>query len=98
MLFMVIEKFKNGDTRAVGNRFQGRGRMLPGDVKYISSWVDAKEIRCFQLMEAPNAEALKPWVARWEDLVDLEIVAVETSQEFWAHAERVSRATRRRAR
>jgi uncharacterized protein DUF3303 len=89
MLFMVIEKFRNGDARAVGNRFQQQGRMLPEDVRYIESWMDARGMRCFQLMEAPNAEALKPWIARWEDLVEFEIAAVETSQEFWEHTQNV---------
>ena len=87
MLFMVIEKFRNGDARAIGKRFQQQGRMLPEDVKYISSWMDAKAMRCFQLMEAPSADSLKPWIARWEDLVEFEIVAVETSQEFWARVQ-----------
>lgn len=87
MLFMVIEKFRNGDARAVGNRFQQQGRMLPENVRYVASWMDGIQMRCFQLMEAPNAEALKPWVAKWEDLVEFEIVAVGTSQEFWARAQ-----------
>jgi hypothetical protein len=43
--------------------------------------------RCFQLMEAPSVEALSPWMARWADLVEFEVSAVETSSEFWARAE-----------
>ena len=81
---MVIERFRNGDARAVGERFQRQGRMTPEDIKYVASWVDAKHMRCFQLMEGPSPEALQPWVAAWADLVDFEIVPVETSQDFWA--------------
>lgn len=56
---------------------------MPGHVVYHASWVDAKEMRCYQVMEAESAEALQPWIAKWKDLVEFEIVAVETSQEFW---------------
>jgi len=80
---MVIEQFRNRDARAVGERFRHKGRMMPEDLKYVSSWVDAQAMRCFQLMEAPSAEAMQPWVKAWEDLVDFEIVPLETSQEFW---------------
>lgn len=84
MLFMVIERFKNGDTEAIGERFARDGRMLPSGVAYHVSWVDAKGGRCFQIMEADRPEMLANWVSRWNDLVDFEIVRVETSAEFWA--------------
>jgi hypothetical protein len=35
-------------------------------------------------MEAERVELLEEWVARWEDLVEFEIVPVVTSAEFWA--------------
>ena len=85
---MVIERFRNGDPRAIGERFQSKGRMLPDHVKYLASWVDAKNMRCFQLMEGLSAETLQPWVTAWADLVDFEIVPVETSQDFWARVGR----------
>jgi hypothetical protein len=34
-------------------------------------------------MEAPDSAALQPWIRRWDDLVDFEIVPVLTSAEFW---------------
>jgi hypothetical protein len=33
-------------------------------------------------MEAPRVESLTPWIRCWEDLVEFEIVPVETSAEF----------------
>jgi Protein of unknown function (DUF3303) len=84
MLFMVIENFKNGDFRAVGKRFEARGRMLPEGVTYYASWVDSRGARCFQVMEAQDAKSLRAWVSRWDDLVDFEIVPVESSADFWA--------------
>ena len=82
MLFMVIERFK--DAKAIGERFQQSGRMLPQDVAYHASWVDSAGTRCFQLMEAPAPESLRPWMERWGDLVDFEIVPVLMSADFWA--------------
>jgi len=87
MLFMVIERFKHGDSRPVGERFRRSGRMLPEGVTYQSSWVDSAGTRCFQLMEAANAELLNAWVARWDDLVDFEIVPVLSSNDFWARTQ-----------
>jgi hypothetical protein len=84
MLFMVIERFRNGETKAIGERFAREGRMLPVGVVYHVSWVDATGGRCFQIMEAERAELLAEWVVRWEDLVEFEVVPVVTSAEFWA--------------
>jgi Protein of unknown function (DUF3303) len=84
MLFMVIERFKGGDARAVGERFRHLGRMLPEGVAYHASWVDLAGARCFQVMEAPYGELLSIWASRWDDLVEFEIVPVQTSSEFWS--------------
>ena len=84
MLFMVIESFKHGDFKAVGERFKARGRMLPEGVAYHASWVDSHGARCFQVMEARDTELLGAWVRCWDDLIDFEIVPVESSAEFWA--------------
>jgi len=81
---MVIERFKHGDARLIGERFRRSGRMLPEGVAYRASWVDAAGTRCFQVMEAPHAELLNPWVSRWDDLIDFEIVPVLSSTDFWA--------------
>lgn len=84
MLFMVIERFKNGNAKPVGERFKAGGRMLPEGVTYQASWMTFSGAQCFQLMEAPSLEALDEWVSRWNDLVDFEIVEVLRSADFWA--------------
>jgi hypothetical protein len=84
MLFLVIERFKGGDARAVGERFKRSGRMMPEGIIYHGSWVDAESLRCFQVMEAPQRELLNLWISRWNDLIDFEIIPVQTSGEFWA--------------
>jgi hypothetical protein len=83
MLFMVIESFKDGKLRAIKERFQRHGRMLPEDVRYVNSWVEATGSRCFQVMEAPSQGSLQPWIERWSDLVDLEVIPILTSAGFW---------------
>ena len=81
MLFMVIEHFRPGRAPDVYRRFRDRGRMAPDGVKYISSWVDLRFDRCFQVMEADDETLLGQWTAKWSDLVDFEIVPVRTSAE-----------------
>jgi len=88
MLFMVLERFRGGDPRPVGERFKHSGRMLPDGVTYHVSWVDVAGARCFQVMEAPHAELLDVWVSRWNDLIDFEIVPVQTSSDFWSDMQR----------
>lgn len=83
MLFMVIERFKNGDPRSVGERFRTRGRMFPEGVAYHGSWIDAAGGRCFQLMESPDVALLNLWASHWDDLVDFEIIPVVSSGDFW---------------
>jgi hypothetical protein len=50
MLFMVIERFKNRDARAVYRRFQEKGRTAPAGLQYVRSWIEANFDRCFQLI------------------------------------------------
>jgi hypothetical protein len=81
MLFMVIERFRPGMAPEVYRRFRERGRMAPESVRYVSSWVDLEFERCFQVMEAPDEAQLREWTARWDDLVEFELVPVRTSDE-----------------
>ena len=81
MLFMVIEHFRPGQAPAVYRRFRDRGRMAPEGLRCISSWVDLRFQRCFQVMEADREQDLQAWTANWADLVDFEIVPVRTSAD-----------------
>ena len=80
-LYMVIETFRNGDAVRVYRRFRDRGRLTPEGLVYVSSWVDAKLERCYQLMETDNPRLLDEWIAQWSDLVDFEVHQVITSAE-----------------
>lgn len=87
MLFMVIEHFRAGHPRTVGERFRARGRLMPegSPIAYVASWMSADGTRCYQLMESPTREHLDPWIAQWNDLVDFEVHAVQASAEYWAN-------------
>ena len=84
MLFMVIERFRDGNPAPIGERFRAKGRMMPDDVHYLASWIDPSGAICYQVMEAPTAAAMQPWIDQWRDLVDFEVIPVQTSQEYWA--------------
>ena len=81
MLYMVIEKFKPGAAPEIYRRVRDRGRALPAGLKYVSSWVDFKYERCFQLMETDDENLFDEWIAYWSDVTEFEVVAVRTSAE-----------------
>ena len=81
MLYLVIERFKNGDAAPVYQRFRDRGRMTPEGLEYVSSWVDTSLERCFQIMETADPGLLDQWMANWSDLVDFELVPVMSSDD-----------------
>ena len=87
MLYMIIERFKNQDPVPVYRRFRDRGRLAPEGLQYISSWVDEKLERCFQLMETSDRQLLDEWIANWSDIVEFEVYPVISSKEA---AEKVS--------
>src|SRR6266446_4261718 len=81
MLYMVIEHFRNRDAVPVYRRFRDEGRLAPHGLHYVSSWVDTELARCFQVMECESRTPLDQWIARWNDLVDFEVVEVMTSAD-----------------
>jgi Protein of unknown function (DUF3303) len=81
MLYMVVEHFKDGDALPVYRRFREQGRLAPAGLVYVSSWVDEKFQRCFQLMETDERNLLDQWIANWSDLIDFEVFPLMTSQE-----------------
>jgi hypothetical protein len=76
MQFMVIERFRNQDAKAIYRRLRERGRMMPAGLTFVSSWVSADLGRCFQLMEADDVTLFQRWIAGWSDLMEFEVVPV----------------------
>jgi hypothetical protein len=81
MLFMIVERFRNGEAEPVYRRFRDSGRMEPEGLRYVSSWVTEDFRGCFQVMECAHRGILEQWMARWEDLVEFEVTPVMTSAQ-----------------
>ncbi len=81
MLFMVIERFKNGDAKAVSRRFRDEGRLMPEGLVYVDSWVDRDFTRCFQLVACEDPALLQVWAQAWQDLVAFEFHPVVPSKQ-----------------
>ena len=84
MLYMIVEHFRHGDALPVYRRFRDRGRMAPEGLRYVASWVTEDLRRCFQVMECDDRQALAEWMARWEDVIEFEVIPVVTSTEATA--------------
>jgi len=81
MLYMVVERFRNRDAVAVYRRFRERGRMMPEGLEYVGSWIETNYDRCFQLMRCDDPRLFDDWTARWQDLMEFEIVPVSESKQ-----------------
>lgn len=81
MLYMIIEKFHPGSGKALYQRFEEKGRMIPPGLNYINSWIDEQVTTCFQVMETDDLEKLHEWISHWNDLADFEIIPVISSAE-----------------
>ena len=84
MLYMVVERFRNGDAVPVYRRFRAQGRLAPEGLRYVGSWVTKDLGACYQIMECDDPALLAQWMARWEDLVEFEVIPVITSAEALA--------------
>jgi uncharacterized protein DUF3303 len=78
---MIVEHFHNGDALPVYRRFRDQGRLMPEGVRYVASWVTQDLRHCYQVMECESPELLRQWTANWEDLVEFEVVPVQTSAD-----------------
>lgn len=81
MLYMIIERFKNGDPVPVYRRFRDQGRQLPDGLEYVSSWITTDVSMCWQIMKCDDRRLLDEWMANWNDLVDFDVIPVITSPE-----------------
>ena len=81
MLYMIIERFRDGDPLPVYRRFRDRGRLAPDGLRYVSSWVTLDHRQCYQVMECDDRALLDAWMAQWSDLTDFEVIPVITSAQ-----------------
>lgn len=81
MLYMVVERFKEGAAVDIYRRATREGRHIPEGLEYVASWVDLEFERCFQLMQTEDVALFETWIQAWQDLVEFEVIPVRTSQE-----------------
>lgn len=81
MLYMVVERFKDGAAPAIYRRFREQDRMMPKGLEYVASWIAADMSICYQLMETADESLFQGWIERWNDLMEFEVVPVRTSAE-----------------
>jgi hypothetical protein len=81
MLFMVIERFRDQNAKAVYARFRERGRLMSDRIGFVGSWVAADLGRCFQVMKCDDLTLLQHWAAEWSDLVEFEIIPVTQGKD-----------------
>jgi hypothetical protein len=81
MLFMVIEKYRDGDPKPVYRRFKEKGRMAPPGARHVFSWVTTDFERCFQVMDCDDRGVLDKWMANWSDIVEFEVIPIITSEK-----------------
>jgi hypothetical protein len=82
MVYMVIERFKEGAAPEIYRRFQEKGRMMPDGLEYVSSWISQDLKICWQVMQTDDRDKFELWIRNWDDLMEFEIVPVHTSAEI----------------
>jgi hypothetical protein len=87
MLYMVIERFKDGNPVPIYQRFRDKGRQMPDGLTYVSSWIREDLGLCYQVMNSPDISLLEQWMAHWSDLMEFEVVPVITSSEAIARVQ-----------
>jgi hypothetical protein len=84
MLYMILERFRDGDPVPVYRRFRDHGRLAPEGLVHVASWVTTDLRACYQVMESGDPHLLEQWMSNWHDLVDFEVLPVMTSAEALA--------------
>ncbi|MEQ9261240.1 MAG: DUF3303 family protein [Roseovarius sp.] len=78
--YMVIERFRAGNSAAVYARFTEKGRMLPEGLDFVASWLSGRDDTCWQVMRTQTPESFDKWTRHWDDLVDFEIIKLKEKQ------------------
>jgi hypothetical protein len=81
MLFVIVERFRDGNPVPVYRRFRDNGRMAPDGLRYVNSWVSADLTTCYQVMECDDRALLDQWMANWSDIMDFEGIPAMTSAQ-----------------
>jgi hypothetical protein len=98
ILFMVLERFKNRDAKAIYRRLNDKGRMVPEGLNSVGSWIEANFDRCFQkfVLDAPlfnrqSLQAQTQFIMYWGRLRQADIYFVLSSNFLKARAFQLQR-------
>ena len=81
-MFMVIERFRDGDMIPIYRLLREGGRSLPDGLEYVDSWIEPNFARCFQLMRCDDLRLFQQWVLQWRGFgTTFEIIPVVPSKE-----------------
>lgn len=81
MLYMVVERLRDGNPKPIYARLAEKGRMMPDGLRYVNSWISEEFSTCWQVMEANERAQLDEWISHWDDLVEFSVFPVMTSAE-----------------
>ena len=81
MLYMIIERSRDGNAIPVYRCFRDRGRLASAELHDVACWVTTDLSRCYQVMECDDRALLDARMAQWSDLVDFEMETVMTSAD-----------------
>jgi hypothetical protein len=75
--YMVVKRFRDGHSGRVYERLHSEGQLLPDGLHFVASWLSQSDDACFQVMETDEPCLFEVWAARWNDLLDVEIVELK---------------------
>ncbi len=81
MLYMVIERFRDGDPVPIYRRVQERGRQLPDGLRYVYELGDIRPDPLLPGDGVDRPELFDEWFAAWSDIVEFELLPVLTSAD-----------------
>ena len=84
MRFIIIERFDPKNAKAIYERVQEKGRLLPEGLTYLDSWVSSDLNQCFQLMACEDPSLITEWKRKWGDLAETEVVPAISSDQATA--------------
>jgi uncharacterized protein DUF3303 len=82
MLYMVVERFKEGSVPEIYRRLREKGRMMPEGLEYVASWIDLDFKTCWQVMKTEDEKLFRVWTDVWSDLMHFKIIPVHSSAEM----------------
>jgi hypothetical protein len=65
---MVVERFRNRDSKPIYRRLQDEWRQMPDCLTDIDRWIEPTFERFSQLMERDDARLLQQWIVRCLDV------------------------------